>query len=68
MTEKEIKKRKRYRLRIDMIVDKIKEIDSSISDYSKYMDETSFTESNEVQKLYEDLKMLGLDLFYEKED
>lgn len=66
MIEKEIKKRKYNRLMIDMIVDKIKEIDSHISDYSSHMDENSFTESNEVQSLYEELRLLGLELYHEK--
>lgn len=42
-------------------MDRIRE---RISDYKKFMDKESYNNSREVEALYDELRELGLDLFY----
>lgn len=61
---KSLKQKLHKRLLIDMIIDNIKEIDSQINEYNKYMDDKSFDESDEVEALYNKLRECCLEMKY----
>ena len=61
---KTIKSKVRRRLLNDEILRNMDRIRERISDYKKFMDKESYNNSREVEALYDELRELGLDLFY----
>ena len=61
---KTVKSKVRRRLLNDEILRNMDRIRERISDYKKFMDKESYNNSREVESLYDELRELGLDLFY----
>lgn len=61
---KTVKSKVRRRLLNDEILRNMDRIRERISDYKKFMDKESYNNSKEVEALYDELRELGLDLFY----